>query len=214
MFAVCRCVTPQSRMLKMLLSHSTNSDRRWYALYTRSNHEKRVDTQLQQKSIESYLPLRRVMRRWSDRRKEIQEPLFRCYVFVHADERERVGALETYGVARMVWFNDKPAVVRNEEIEMVRRILRELPAAEACASLTVGDYVEIVRGPLTGIRGRLLMTKGAGRLVVNVDSIGQGVKFDVDISEVRPVLQEREVAAGERVESRVVRRFRGFGGEV
>ncbi|MDZ7262181.1 MAG: UpxY family transcription antiterminator [candidate division KSB1 bacterium] len=182
-----------------------NSDRYWYAFYTRPNHEKRVDAQLRDKRIESYLPLRTITRRWSDRWKEIQEPLFRCYVFVHADERERITALETYGVVRMIWFNGKPAIVRDEEIAMIRRILRELPAVEACVPVNVGDYVEIVRGPLAGIDGRLIMMKGTRRLVVTIDSIAQGVHFDIDIADVKPITEEKKVVAGE---SKVARRFR------
>lgn len=175
-----------------MLSHQ-NSDRRWYAFYTRPNHEKRVEAQLQEKGLESYLPLRTVIRRWSDRRKQIQEPLFRCYVFVHADEKERVAALETHGVVRMIWFNGKPAVVRDEEIEAIQCILRERPAAEACVPIEIGEYVEIIRGPLTGIQGRMIMTKGAGRLVVSIDSIGQAVNFDVDVEDVKPVREGKRL---------------------
>ena len=157
----------------------------WYALYTKSRHEKKVDFQLQEKGIESYLPLRQVWRQWSDRRKLIDEPLFRCYVFIHVDERGRLSALQTYGAVRVVSFNGRPAVVRDEEIENIKRILREYPAAEACEPFHVGDRVEIVRGPLTGIQGVLEQIRGAHRLVVAIESIRQAVRFEVDVSDVK-----------------------------
>ncbi|MDZ7374416.1 MAG: UpxY family transcription antiterminator [candidate division KSB1 bacterium] len=161
------------------------NEARWYALYTRSRHEKKVELQLLQKGIECYLPLRYTWRQWSDRRKLIQEPLFRCYVFVYGDERQRLAALQTYGAVRFVSFNGRPAVVREEEIENIRRILRERPEAEACEPWVVGEVVEIVRGPLAGIRGTLLEIRGSRRLVVSIDSIRQGVRFEVDGSDVR-----------------------------
>ena len=105
--------------------------KRWYALYTRSRHEKKVDYQLREKGIESYLPLQRVLRKWSDRKKWVEEPLFRCYVFVHVDPANRLRALQTFGVVRFVTFSDEPAVVRDDEIENIRRILRESPDAES-----------------------------------------------------------------------------------
>lgn len=159
----------------------------WYALYTRSRHEKKVDLQLRQKGFTSYLPLRQVWRQWSDRKKWVEEPLFRCYVFVHCDERQRLEALQTYGAVRFVTFNGKPAIVREEEIERIRRILREIPHAEACEEWVVGEPVEIVRGPLAGIHGVLIQVRGSRRLVVNIDSIRQGVRFEIDAADVRPL---------------------------
>jgi transcription antitermination factor NusG len=161
------------------------NEARWYALYTRSRHEKKVEHQLILKGIQCYLPLREVWRMWSDRRKLIQEPLFRCYIFVHGDERTRLAALQTYGAVRFVSFNGRPAVVRDEEIENIRRILRQHPEAEACESWLLGEMVEIVRGPLTGIRGTLVEIRGSRRLVVSIDSIRQGVRFEVDTADVR-----------------------------
>lgn len=166
----------------------------WYALYTRSRHEKKVEWQLQQKGVTCYLPLRQVWRRWSDRRKLVEEPLFRCYVFVYGDEKDRLSALQTYGAVRIVSFNGRPAIVREEEIENIKRILREFPEAEACEGWVVGESVEIVRGPLTGIRGTLVQIRGAHRLVVNVDSIRQGIRFEIDASDVRSLRDEPEIA--------------------
>lgn len=164
-----------------------NSKVYWYALYTRSRWEKKVDHQLHDKGIGSYLPLRGVLRQWSDRKKLVEEPLFRCYVFIHANARERLGALQTYGAVRIVTFNGKPAVVRDEEIENIKNILREKPQVESCPKVSKGDLVEIVSGPLSGLRGRLEEIRGEHRLVVSIDSIHQALRFNVDGTNVRVV---------------------------
>ena len=168
-------------------SECVNSGVRWYALYTRSRHEKRVDRQLRDKGIESYLPVQKVLRQWSDRKKWVEEPLFRCYVFIHADWRNRLRALQSYGAVRIVSFNGKPAAVRDEEIENIRRILLEVPAVEACTPVSVGDVVEILHRPLAGLRGRLEEVRGERRLVVTVESIQQALRFNVDRADVRVV---------------------------
>ena len=160
---------------------------RWYALYTRSRHEKTINQQLLDRGIESYLPLRKVLRQWSDRKKWVEEPLFRCYVFIHVDEKNRLRALQTYGVVRVVSFNGKPAVVRDEEIENIRRVLREVETVEPCSMVYVGDIVEITRGPLCGLRGRLVQVRSEHRLVVTIDSIHQALRFNVALTDVKVV---------------------------
>ena len=159
----------------------------WYALYTRSRHEKKVERQLDDKGIESYLPLRKVLHQWSDRKKWVEEPLFRCYVFVHVNAKDRLRALQTYGAVRVVSFNGKPAVVKEVEIEKIRRILREIPTVESCLNVKEGDIVEIVRGPLVGLRGRLVQIRNEHRLVMAIDSIHQALRFNVDAADVKAV---------------------------
>lgn len=168
-------------------SENINSEIRWYALSVRSRHEKKVDRQLQDKGIESYLPLRKIRREWSDRKKWVEEPLFRCYVFIHTDERNRLRALQAYGVVRIVSFNGKPAVVRDDEIASIRRILRTAPSVETCPPVSVGDVVEIMSGPLMGLRGRLEGIRNERRLVVSIDSIRQALRFNVDGADVKVV---------------------------
>jgi len=159
----------------------------WYALYTKSRHEKKVDKQLLDKGIESYLPLRKVLRQWSDRRKWVEEPLFRCYVFIRVTGRDRLEALQTYGSVRVVSFNGKPAMVRDEEIENIRLILREVENVEPCPAVVVGDVVEVTRGPLRGQRGRLEQVRDGHRLVVTIDSIHQALRFNIDVMDVKVV---------------------------
>jgi transcriptional antiterminator RfaH len=159
----------------------------WYALYTRSRHENRVEDQLAEKGFDAYLPERRVLRRWSDRKKWIMEPLFRCYVFVRMDEKDRVRVLQTYGSVRLVSFSGKPAIVQDHEIETIRRVLQEIPAVESCPPVSVGDWVEITGGPLIGIRGRLEEIRNQKRLVVSVNAIEQAFRFVVEGTDIRVI---------------------------
>ena len=159
----------------------------WYALYTRPRHEKKVERQLKERGIESYLPLKKTLHQWSDRKKWVEEPLFRCYVFVRTADRDRMRSLHTYGSVRFVSFDGKPAVVRDEEIHTIKCILREMPTSESYPDVTVGDVVEIVHGPLTGMRGKLEEIRSGRRLIVAIPSIHQALRFSLDGLDVRPV---------------------------
>jgi len=160
---------------------------RWHALYTRARFEKKVDFLLKQKGLESYLPLQNVVRQWSDRKKTVEMPLFSCYVFVHIPQRQHELAVQTYGVVRMVGFNGRPSVILDEEIEAIRRVLKEVPVVEPVAYLRSGRRVEIVRGPLMGLRGRLVEMRGSHRFIIAIEEIQQALSIEIDISDVRPV---------------------------
>ncbi|NQT27566.1 UpxY family transcription antiterminator [candidate division KSB1 bacterium] len=174
---------------EVLNTTSDRAQKQWFALYTRPRHEKRVVEEVQEKGIEAYLPLTSVLRQWSDRKKWVDEPLFRGYVFIHGDVSERYHSVQTNGVVRVVQFQGKPARVRDEEIDRIKRILREVESIEVCDTMAVGDWVSIMRGPLTGIQGQLFEIQGSHRLVVTLSSINQGLRFSVDRSDVELIQQ-------------------------
>src|SRR3954462_4857025 len=103
---------------------------RWYAIYTRPRWEKKVNTLLSEKKIESYCPLNKVRRKWSDRIKTVEEPLFKSYVFVKIDDAERSNVRMTNGVVNFVYWNGKPAVIREKEIQTIKRFLNEYEQVE------------------------------------------------------------------------------------
>ena len=165
----------------------TDNDKIWYALYTRPRHEKSVDDQLQEKGIESYLPLKKVLKQWSDRRKWVEEPLFRSYVFVHGNKQINYQAVQTHGAVCLLSFSGKPARIYDWEIETIQRILKEKPETEPCSIFQIGDWVEISNGSLQGLRGRLQEIHGEKRLIITVESIQQAMRFSVNINDVRRV---------------------------
>lgn len=105
--------------------------RKWLAIYTRPRWEKKVHQLLQEKGIESYCPLNKVRRKWSDRFKLVEEPLFKSYVFVKVTEKDRSEVRLTTGAVNFVYWNGKPAVIREREIQAIRRFLNEYENVEA-----------------------------------------------------------------------------------
>jgi transcription antitermination factor NusG len=159
---------------------------RWYVAHTSANHEKRVTQQLQERSVENFLPLYDSVRRWKDRRMKLQLPLFPGYVFVRLPLRERLKVLQVPGVARLVGFNGTPTPLDDCEVESLRRALVQGVRAEPHAFLKTGRRVRITAGPLAGREGVLKRWKGNLRLVLSIELIHRSILVDVDVSSVIP----------------------------
>ena len=97
--------------------------KKWHVVYTKPKWEKKVDLNFTQKGIESWCPTQKKVRQWSDRKKIIEEPLFKSYVFVKATKEEYTNVLSTMGVVRFLYFEKKPAIIRDNEIELIRKYL-------------------------------------------------------------------------------------------
>src|SRR5712671_437410 len=126
---------------------------RWYAAYTCANHEKRVREQLEQRSIESYLPVYEAVRRWKDRRMRLQLPLFPGYVFVRMAMVDRLRVLQVPSVVRLVGFNGHLAALPDTEIDALKNGLLNGVRAEPYPFLTAGRRVRVISGPFEGIAG-------------------------------------------------------------
>ena len=152
----------------------------WYALYTRPRFEKKVEIQLSEREIETYLPLQTVVRQWSDRKKKIQEPIFRGYIFVHVEPQHRIESLRVDGVVRMIGFAGKPSIIPDDQIDAIQRLLDKNAKIEACDFFAVGDPVEVAQGPFAGIKGKLIEKRGMRRFVINIDAIKQSIFVEID----------------------------------
>ena len=159
----------------------------WYALSTRARHEKKVYERLFQKKIESYLPLQTVNKKWSDRYKIVEEPMFSCYVFVNIALNERVQVLQTDGAVRLVTFNGIPATIPESQINAIRFVLKQKKEIERIDYLTPGQQIEVIQGPLKGINGILINVKNKHRLVLRLDSIQQAISVDIDYRDIKIV---------------------------
>jgi transcription termination/antitermination protein NusG len=155
----------------------------WYAAYTRSRHEKMVSRQLEERSIACFLPLYSSVRRWKDRRKTLEVPLFPGYVFVHISLEDRIRVLGTPGVARFVSVNGRPAEVPNCDIESLQRGVTNGIHAEPHPYLKVGQKVRIKRGPLAGAEGILIRKKDKLRVVLSVHLIMRSVAAEVEVGD-------------------------------
>ncbi len=177
-----------------MISHSKELEAipRWYTLATKSRHEKVVKDGLDLKGYEVFLPLRTVIKKWSDRKKKVEEPLFKGYVFVKMPYRQRIPALETEGVARIVMFNGRPGIVHESEISTIKQILeanrRHGVTVEAVEGIKAGDIVEVTSGPLIGLQGQYSEIKNENRLVIAIDSIGKSLAVEVPLDCVRKVI--------------------------
>jgi transcription antitermination factor NusG len=161
----------------------------WYALYTRSRFEKKLMSELANRSIEVFLPMREVLSRWKDRKKKIWIPLFPGYIFVHQVDTptNRYRILNVPGAVRFVGFNSQIAPIPQEQIDGVRRFLESDLTVDAYPYMQIGRRVEVIAGPLQGIQGKLVQKKGRFRFVLQVDLIRQAVAVEIDASDVRPI---------------------------
>lgn len=158
----------------------------WYAVYTRSRHEKTVGDILQRKHIETFLPLYETVRRWKNGAHRVQLPLFPGYAFVRIALHDRLHVLKVPGVVRLVGFNGVPAPLEDHEVEGLRQALAEGIKAEPHPYLTVGRRVRITGGPLAGYSGILVRKKGGVQVVLSVDLIQRSVLVSVDAAWLEP----------------------------
>jgi transcription antitermination factor NusG len=147
----------------------------WYALYLKPRQEFKANTQIESLNIEVYLPTITRTKQWSDRKKKIVEPLFRGYIFVHSDERERMYALQQDSVVRTVSFNGKPAVIPDWEIENLRRLLSESPDVFVSDKIEIGSKVKIVGGPFTDVVGIVSGSQENKWLAVSIELLNRSV---------------------------------------
>jgi len=153
----------------------------WYAVYTRSRHEKILNRELNQRQIESFLPVRKVLRDWSDRKKTIEEPLFKGYLFVRMPLKRRWDVLNSVGAVRLVGrSNADPVSLCEEEILSVRRFMEEKVCADPFPYLREGDRVFVKSGPLKGIEGFIVRKDEHCRLVLSLDLIMQSISVQID----------------------------------
>jgi transcription antitermination factor NusG len=158
----------------------------WYALYTCPRHEKRVAEQIKQRSISCFLPLYRSVRRWKDRRKELDLALFPGYVFVRVARQEQLQVLKVAGAVRFVCANGHPVPLPDEEMESLMNATARGVRTEPHPYLTAGRRVRVRYGPLAEARGILVRRKDKFRIVVSLDLLMRSVGVEVDESDVEP----------------------------
>ena len=157
----------------------------WYVLYTSARAEKKAELKLQQMGIETFLPLHKVKRQWSDRVKIIDAPLFNSYIFVNCNEHQVRELPLVYGVARVVFYLNRPAIVREEEIEAIKEFL---VIAQGRTIITCGDEVEIIAGPFKTKTGKVLrITNNKAKLMLKEI----GVNISVSLQEVNKTILEK-----------------------
>ncbi|MBW6458573.1 MAG: UpxY family transcription antiterminator [FCB group bacterium] len=163
------------------INSSAVPDTNWYVLRVRPRHEKAVAERLSEK-YEVYLPLITDRRKWSDRIKTIEVPLFSGYVFIKTNIKMKFFILEDRAVSHFVQFGNRPAVIREQEILAIRKILSE-PASlkvEDGYHFKKGEDVRVSRGVLAGVEGKVLQIKNKNRLYVAIEQLGKIISVEID----------------------------------
>jgi transcription antitermination factor NusG len=159
---------------------------RWYAAHTCANHEKRVRDQLEQRSVESFLPLCETVRRWKDRRMRLQPPLFPGYVFVRMPLADRLRVLQLPGVARLVGFNGLPCALPDEEIRAIQNCLNCGYQVKPHPYLQAGRRVRVKNGPLQGLVGIILRRKNRTRFIISLELIMRSMAVEIEDTDIVP----------------------------
>jgi transcription antitermination factor NusG len=152
----------------------------WFALTAKHQHERTVAKLLGAKGFVVFYPTYNEIRRWKDRKKTLELPLFPGYVFFSGALERRVEILSTPGVFSIVAFGDTPAEISAEEIEAIQRATLSHMKLEPHAFLTVGDRVRVTQGPLAGVSGILQRQKDSCRLVLSVELLGRSAAVEID----------------------------------
>lgn len=153
---------------------------RWYAAYTRHQHEKAAASHLSGKGFEVLLPLYRSLNRWKDRYKEVFLPLFPGYVFVFADLHRKVDVLRAPGVCWLVGAAGIPVSIPQPDIDCLRKLSDSSLACQPHPYLKCGDRVRVRSGPLVGMEGILVQVKRQWRVVVTMDLLRQSAAVEID----------------------------------
>ena len=166
-------------------------NKQWIAVRSKPRAEKVAFEQLVKKSIETYLPLVKKRRKWSDRKKWVELPLFSSYLFAKIELKESIYVLQTHGVSTIVRFNGNIAVIGNEVIDAIRMALEGGYELEPTEYFAVGDDVEVIEGPMKGAQGIVSRLKGKDRLIIKIDALQQAIAIHIDTKFLQSVGRKR-----------------------
>lgn len=159
-------------------------EKKWYVVYSKPRWEKKLHARLIDAGIEAYCPLNKVKKRWSDRIKMVEVPLFTSYVFVHIHEGEKTRVRETSGAINFIYTEGKPAVVRDIEIERIQRFLNEFENVEVVHDIVKNQRVTITQGLFVEKGGRVIDLQN-NKAIVEVESLGYSLIAVFDASTLR-----------------------------
>ena len=161
----------------------------WYAIYVKSRTEKKVATEFEIDGFDYYLPLVKKLKQWSDRKKWIEEPLFRSYIFVHIDQKQYYPVLQTPNVVKYVSFENKAVPIRNEQIEAVKYFLNEKDPENIDQQVwEEGQKVEVISGSLAGLKGELIEVRGKKKVKVEIEVVGKTLIIQIPKSKLQFIL--------------------------
>lgn len=156
----------------------SSRDALWYAFVTKPRHEKKTKFYLDEYGVTSYLPLRKTLSQWKDRKKWIEAPVLPSYIFCHIPYINRYDVLQLPSVVRIVSFNNQPTPVQEKELEAVKLLLAADVEFEVRSGLLVGDHVRISSGLLNGYEGEIIQERGEKMFVIHIKTLGKSIILD------------------------------------
>lgn len=161
---------------------------KWYALVTRSRAEKKVTERIATQWL-TFLPLQTQWRQWSDRKKKIQVPLIPSFIFVNTTERELSKIVQDDGIVRVLRHLGKPAVVREEEIAVLRLFAENTDKIKTITQvdLSKGDLIEVLQGPFAGVKATYIQHQGKHKIIVNLETTGTYFQMEVAVNHIQKI---------------------------
>ena len=159
---------------------------KWFAIYTCPRAEKQVHTRLLEEGVESFLPLQKTYRQWSDRKKLVEKPLLSSYVFVKVIPKEFPKVYKTNGVVKFVSFEGQPVAIPQNQIDNLKLLINSDAEIEVTSEkFEKGDNVEVVAGSLVGLTGELIMTGKQKRVIIRIDKLEQNIVVTIPVTFLR-----------------------------
>ena len=164
-----------------MITKENNNKRSWYVIYVRSRHEKSVNSALLDKGIDTSLPMRTVVREWSDRKKKVQLPMFRGYVFVKINLNiDKLNVLQTPGIVKFIHFKNQIPTIPKEQIFWLDALVSSESEINYETQYLLGVEAEVVAGPFKGLKGKVIKQKSVLRVILWIDIIMQGISIEMD----------------------------------
>jgi len=158
----------------------SKSSKLWYAVYVKSRAEKKVAVEFEYESIDHYLPLIKKLKQWSDRKKWVEEPLFRSYIFVNIEQKDYFKVLQVPGTVKYISFERKAVIIPEEQINAIKYYLEESdPQNIDEAKWQKGIKVEVISGSMAGLVGELIEVQGKKTVKVEIEAIGSTLLIHV-----------------------------------
>ena len=152
----------------------------WIVVRSKPRSEKIAYAQLKEKGIEAYLPLLKERRKWSDRKKWVEFPLFSSYLFAKIEIKNSIFVLQTNGISSLVKFGEEIAIVQDEVVNAIKLAINGGYQLTPAEYFIAGNAVEVIEGPMRGVKGIVAQLKGKDRLVIKIDAIQQALSIDID----------------------------------
>ena len=165
-----------------------SSPKIWYAIYVKSRTEKKAYDALISFGIDGYLPLVKTLKQWSDRRKWVEEPLFRSYLFVCIDKSEYFKVLNVDGVVKFITFEGKAVAIPPNQIQAIKQFVDEGDElTDNVEDFKQGDEVEIIKGSMMGLKGKLISFKNKQKVKIEIEAIAQSIYLSIPKSFLKKV---------------------------